>query len=289
MRARRTFLDRKNEIERVIGKLRNRPEFRQNIAFALVRIEAEGAMQGLDARFGNAQFGDIALQAVTSVHSLVQQRLQPHFTRCLQDIGKGGCDIHIATTMRGFEQLTPCFAHECCLHQVVHHLEMTGDIRLKRKLMQDGFAKRMDGLDFQAARRFQCAGEKPPCHRKARRARPATFKRFQPLGQFTIRQHRPFRQTRKHPVLHHGCRSLRIGEAEDFRGIGPFEQQADNTLGQNMRLARPGIGRHPDRGGGIGRPCLCVDGFRRDIKFLLHSPPSPPASPPADHSSTRAR
>ena len=43
---------------------------------------------------------------------------------------------------------------------------MAGDIGFERKLMQQGFAKGVDGLDFQPAWCFQCARKQPPCFRQ---------------------------------------------------------------------------------------------------------------------------
>lgn len=122
-----------------------------------------------------AQFGDIGLQTIAPAYGFLEKRLQAHLARCLQDIGEGSRQFHIAAAMRGFEQLASCFTDECGLHQIIHHLEMTGNVRLKRELVQDRFTESVDGLDFKPARRFQRTREQPSCRRQTGIARSAAF------------------------------------------------------------------------------------------------------------------
>ena len=88
---------------------------------------------------------------------------------------------------------------------------------------------------------------------------------------------------------HVGGGGPRIGQAQDLRGIGAAQQQPDDAARQHMRLAGPGIGRHPDRMPGIGGNRLPPRRFIGDQVRMLHSASPGSSSPPADHSSTRAR
>ncbi len=192
LRARRAFLDRHDEVERIVGKLRYRPEICDEVIFAGSRVEAESPVQSFAAMRRYAQFGDIGLQAIAPAYGLIQKRLKPHLARCLQNISKGRCEINIAAAMRGFEQLAPCFADKGCLHQIIHHLEMTGNVRLKRELVQDRFAESMDGLDFKSARCFERTREQPSRCCKTSIVRSAAFQRLQTFDEFFVRQDSPF-------------------------------------------------------------------------------------------------
>ncbi len=90
-------------------------------------------------------------------------------------------------------------------------------------------------------------------------------------------EHRPFRQAGEDAVRHVGGGGARIGQAQDLRRVGAFEQQPDDALRQHMRLARAGIGRHPGRVRGIGGARLPVVPFRpgRDSAFFIRRRPRP--------------
>jgi len=173
-------------------------------------------MQSLAALIRITKRRNVLLQAVAATNSLIKQCLQTHLARCLHDIGKGVCQFRIAAAMCSLKQGASRFADKGDLHKIVHHLEVACNIRLKRELMQDGFAKCVDGLDFQPARRFKRARKKPACHRKPCRSRAPAFELDKPVSQILIRQHCPFGQSRKDAVLHDGCRRLGIGETKDF-------------------------------------------------------------------------
>ncbi len=124
---------------------------------------------------------------------------------------------------------------------------MTGDVRLERKLVQDRLAESVDGLDLQPARRLQRLGEQPP--RAAQLfvgARlPPAFDLLRPARSSSsiVQSARSFEDALRHV----GGGGPRIGQAQDLRRVGSPKQQTDDTPRQHMRLAGPGIGRHPDR------------------------------------------
>jgi len=86
-------------------------------------------------------------------------------------------------------------------------------------------------------------------------------------------------------VAHLGSRRLGEGEAEDALGLDAFEQQPRHAVGEDLRLARAGIGHDP--GGMIGRggAPLRVGRQGDGIEHVAHSSP-PPA---VDHSAIRSR
>ncbi|MND89550.1 hypothetical protein D3C80_816110 [compost metagenome] len=124
---------------------------------------------------------------------------------------------------------------------------MPRDIGLQRKLVQQRFAERVDCLDLQAAGRLQRLCKQPPRLGELGRIRLITFDAGYPLAQLLVGKHRPFRQPLEHAVRHLRCRSLGIGEAQNGGGAATGQQQPYHPLGQNMRLARTGIGRNPGR------------------------------------------
>ena len=173
------------------------------------------------------------------------------------------------------------------LRLIVDHFETGRDIGLKRKEMQQPFAKGMDRLDFETARRLHRLGEKPPREDElflARRRRSDVDDR---CSEGVIIEFRPFRQSCEDAAGHIGSRRLGEGEAKDFRRRHAGKQMAHDALRQHMGLAGAGIGRNPHRNIGIGGPVLLGANMRADLAELAQ--PSSPSSDPADHSLTRAR
>ena len=139
---------------------------------------------------------------------------------------------------------------------------MRGYVGFQRELVQHRFAEGVDGLDLQPARRLQRLGETAfalgaAWRRSGCRPSSSTMR----LRQLFVAEHRPLRQAGEDAVRHVGGGGARIGQAEDLRRVGALQQQADDALRQHMRLARPGIGRHPDgilrdrRRAPAGPPC----------------------------------
>ena len=111
----------------------------------------------------------------------------------------------------------------------------------------------MNGLNLETTRRLDRARKKGACLRQ-----PITnggifgTKVHQCRAQFGIGQHRPFPQTLKQPVLHLAGGGLGVGQAENMLRFHPAQQQPRDAVGQNLGLARPGIGRKPSGGIGAG-------------------------------------
>ncbi len=264
-----------------------RPDGRRYPLGGLPGPELEFVEQGLETVAAGRV--DEGAQTVALAYDFGEQGIEPGFAAAFQHSGEGlgqfrvaggGARNHVAA--RGGEQRR--------LHLRVEHFEMGRNVGLQRKLVQHRFAEGVDGLDLQPARCFQRLGEQAPRPAHGVAIGPATVQRLDPRRQFRVAKRRPFRQCRKHPVRHVGCGGAGVGQAQDLRRIGAAQQQPDDALGQHMGLARSGIGRHPGRIPGVGGARLAGRRVGRDgIGFLHASPPSSPASPPADHSSTRAR
>ena len=90
---------------------------------------------------------------------------------------------------------------------------------LKWEAAQNTCAKRVNGLDFQTARRFDRAGEQG-----ARTCQLGVVDMFvdakllQFVAQFVIRHHRPSAKALKQAVLHLGRCCFGIGQAKDVLG-----------------------------------------------------------------------
>ena len=191
---------------------------------------------------------------------LSQSQLERKIARQRDDIGKraaagavgagGGCKQNLHADV---------FQHLLLL-RFFQDLEARRDVGFERKLLQEPRAEGVDGLHLQAAGCLQRLGEQL--------ARPrASFGVDLPdAGQadfgveLFVVERGPARQPLEHAVRHVGGGRLGIGEAEDFRGVSAFQQQANHALRQHEGLAGACIGRHPGGHGGIGR----LDLPRRD-------------------------
>ena len=103
--------------------------------------------------------------------------------------------------------------------------ELRADFCLKREASQKGRTKRVDRLNFQTTRGFNRAGKQRARIRQLTRicgAFDAQVCQFR--TQFIIRQHRPITQTLEQPVLHLGCGSFGVGQAQDVLRLHAFQQ-----------------------------------------------------------------
>ena len=164
---------------------------------------------------------------------------------------------------------------------VVQFREVRRNPRLDRKAPQKTGAEGMDRLDLQPAGRVDGLGKKTPGltqHRLGHRPFDAKLAQFVP--QRRVGQHGPAAQPGEKPVLHLRRGGLGIGQAQDALRFRPAQKQPRNPVDQHPRLARPGIGRQPDRPGGVCRLDLTQAGkvFRHptssgaDGSLISHSP-----------------
>ena len=215
----------------------------------------------------------------------------PHLAGALQDVGEGLGELGICRPRRAGDHVAPRLGDQRLLHLLVEHLEMAGDVGLQRELVQHRLAEGVDGLDLQAARRLQRLGEQPARTAQLVGVRPAPSSSAICSASSVVGEHRPAGEVVEDAVRHVGGRRPRVGQAEDLRRLGAAQQQPDDALRQHMRLAGAGIGRHPDRMPGIGGDAPAAAPSRRGSTSAAASFAASPgsSSPPADHSSTRAR
>ena len=84
----------------------------------------------------------------------------------------------------------------------------------------------------------------------------------------------PVGQALEHPLGHFCGRGLGVGEAQDSLRFGTSEQQPQHTIGQHMRFAGAGVGRHPSGSGRIGGAALRSAGrkaFASDVCRVRHA------------------
>ena len=95
----------------------------------------------------------------------------------------------------------------------------------------------MDGLNFEAARRFQRAGEQLTCrHPQARVGSRDTGLDYRCIERRVIERD-PMAKCGEHPLRHVGGGGFREGDAQDPFRRYPVEQQSDHPLHQDVRLA----------------------------------------------------
>jgi hypothetical protein len=267
---------------------RQRPDRAGNIGLAVIGAEAEFLEKRPEPGGRSADLAEKLTKRLALSHDLGKQRIEPGLAAARKNRGEGFGQFRTRASDRPGDHVAPRRSHQRLFHLRVQHLEMGDDVRLQRELVQHRLAEGVDGLDFQPARRFQRLGEQAACALQGLGIGPPPVHRLDAPGKLGLVQRRPFRQRGKDAVRHVGGRRARIGQAQDFRRFRAAQQQPDDALGQHMRLARAGVCRHPCRIGGVGGACLRQRSIGRD-RIFHSSPPSPAPSPPADHSSTRAR
>ena len=204
-------------------------------------------------------------------------------------VAKAAASSRFSASAGAGDHGAPRIGHQRLLHLLVEHLEMAGDVGLQRELVEDRLAESVDGLDLQPARRLQRLGEQPARPPQLVGAGPCAFQPLDLLGQPVVVERRPAGEVLIDALGHVGGGGPRIGQAQDLRRIGAAQQQPDDAARQHMRLAGAGIGRHPHRMPGIGGNRLPPRRLIGDRVRMLHSASPGSSSPPADHSSTRAR
>ena len=290
--ARVAGVGRSHEVREVRRlKTRKRPDAPRDLRCRLAVREAEFLEQRPEPIARPADLEDEAAQGVALAHDLGEQRIEPGLAGPFQHGGEGLREFGIVAGARAGDHVAAGRGEQRPLHLRVEHLEVGGDVRLQRELVQHRLAEGVDRLDFQTARRLQRFGEqaaRPPQRTLVRR--PAVELGY-PLRQRLVGEDRPFRKHGKDAGRHVGSGGARIGQAQDLRRVGAAQEEPHHAVRQHMRLAGAGIGRNP---GGLGRVGGArLDGKRvlGDAKRALHASPSPPSgpSPPASHSAVRAR
>src|SRR5690606_14563527 len=123
--------------------------------------------------------------------------------------------------------------------------KVTGNICLKRKLVQDRFTEGVDRLDLPATRRLQCSRKKLPRAPQLRATGPLTFEFLDLRRQLLVCFRAPFCKIAKDAVGHTGSRSTGIGQEQNLGWVRAPEQEPDRSLRQEMGFSRTGIGRDP--------------------------------------------
>jgi len=189
----------------------------------------------------------------------------------------------------GFEQHREIGAlHHLVLVALVEHGETRRHIRLKRELLQQPCAERVDGLHLEAARRLQRAGEQLAGAHSQFRIDMRNAGVADRGSQRLVVERDPVAERGKYPLRHIGRGCLGKSDAENLFRRHIAEQQPDHPLHQHMGLARAGIGRDERGSRGIrGARLGGADGIRDVARRGYHS--SIPRPPAADHSLMRAR
>ena len=234
----------------------------------------------------------LAIHAVTSSRRAISSRTTSRNVMSAADaIAVASAPASgVPGVLRGLEQHAHGGAVEqLVLGALVEHREARRHVGLERELMQQPGAERVDGLHLEAARRVERRGEQAARAGALRRADRGLADRAHLAVERVVVERDPVRERVEHARRHVGGRRLGEGDAQDLHRIGAGEQQPDHPLRQHVGLAGARIGRHEGRDlriGGLGLArCAPASGMAR---ALIRSTSSS-ASPPADHSLTRAR
>ena len=184
-------------VEIVAVEARQRPNRRGDGFGRFAGIEAELREQGREFAVLLLELGNEQAKAVALRHDLAEQRLEAAFARPVEDAGEGCRQAWVFRDRRPGDHRPARFGDQRPLHLLVEHLEMAGNVRLERKLMEDRFAECVDGLDLQAARRLQRLGKQPPRPPQPFRAGPLAFQLLDVRGEIGVGAHCPCRQGRR--------------------------------------------------------------------------------------------
>ena len=181
----------------------------------------------------------------------IQHLLQLLFTGLGNDGVDGARQQKIVLGMFQYEGLRQL--HQMLRRLFVQNREAGGDRRLQWKTRQQILAEGVNGLDFQAARRFQrlrkqCAG--PRQFFAAVGARPDLADFF---TQRVIGHQSPGAKLVEQPRRHFRRRRLGIGQAQNAFGPRPGQQQPRHPVGKGIGFAGARIGGDPGRAVRIGR------------------------------------
>ena len=166
-----------------------------------------------------------------------------------------------------------------------HFRELRRHTGLQRKAPKKGRTKRVDRLNFQAARRFDGLGKQSPGFFQKLRGDfsldPKTRKGFSQLIRVF---HGPFAQALEQSVLHLACGGFGIGQAQNVLRLDPFKKKSGNPVRKHTRFSRSRVCLKPSGFLGSGGFDLCVCGLVPD-----HSRSSGLGASEISHSPKRAR
>ena len=163
---------------------------------------------------------------------------------------------------------------------LVEHGEARRHVRLERHKVQEALAEGVDRLDLEAAGGLDGAGEEAPRQLHLSGARPLAFELRQLGDQLRLGERHPASEPLEDANRHVGGGRLGEGEAQEPARMRARQQEAHDAVGQDLGLARAGIGRHPGGGARVGGAALLRDGVIRDDDVLAHRSASHPSSLP---------
>ncbi|KZC01801.1 hypothetical protein AU375_01887 [Methylobacterium radiotolerans] len=139
---------------------------------------------------------------------------------------------------------------------LVEHHEAGRHVRLEGEHVEQPLAQGVQRLDLEAARRLDRPGEEAARQPQALGpgALAGEFGEFG--GEGLVVQRHPATEEPEDADRHIGRRGLGEGQAEDPAGRRLVEEQPDHPVGEDLGLARAGIGRDPGRGARVGGPTL---------------------------------
>ena len=156
----------------------------------------------------------------------------------------------------GGEHVLPRLGQRILGIAVVHELEMRRQRRLEREAAEQGLAEGVDRADAHAARQVE--------HRREQRAGAHSsvvggfhLQAAEFLVERRVRQRHPAPEGPLQPQRHLRGGGLGEGQALDALRLRAREHQPQQPVGQQLRLPRPGRGRHEGRDAGIRRIQLC--------------------------------
>ncbi len=160
--------------------------------------------------------------------------------------------------------------HQLLLGPALDRLEAGRDPGFRRKCGEKRLGKGVDGLDLEAARTIEHAGEQLP--RSLERARIVRCpQREQFLPEDLVRNPHPFRQAVADAVRHFRGRGLGEGQAQDRFRPHALQQQKQHSGRQDLGLPAPGRGRECRVRGGVGSKRLRIAEHRKRLECPTHA------------------
>ena len=165
---------------------------------------------------------------------------------------------------------------------VIDQSEVRRQSRFQREPSQQGLAERMDGADAHAARQVEHLREQRPRFAQRPIVR-FDVKRAQFTRQHRVIQYDPSAEGPLQAHCHFGGGRLGEGQALDALGLRTRQHQAEQPVGQQLRLAGAGRRTNESGDGRVGGGKLLAIGALPRILAAGHW-----SSPAAAHSATRA-